>query len=397
MGIQTNDKLAKLIREKYGDFSKDTMKQYFLEEFFVGSIGRKIDEPAFEAIYSQMELLSSAQGISMEDIDYLGFGQRFSTLGVGDAVIKVGNTTEKVFENPYRLSPVHQEDIGDNLGLYVSQRARTTGVKEKDVQFMYGMVRDAGGLWIDLKEENLGFVDNPLDFSSIYPGETHVNDSVGQEFPDYNGNLFVMDYEDMLFYTPEIIDRMKNGDARNINSVSRSLLDGSHSREDIYFEGFIKNSNNLLEHEIGYQRERGNLSGASKSYYALMKNERQIRQYRYQEEQRFMHDRHPQDIGDKFSIREIAMQIAQKTNIKALDKIIELVNAKKRERKERKIADAARFSGDTETRDETVSLVLEEIDVADIKDLEDPYRTDNANARNGADGMVDLEDPYRTR
>ena len=32
MGIQTNDKLAKLIREKYGDFSKDTMKQYFLEE-----------------------------------------------------------------------------------------------------------------------------------------------------------------------------------------------------------------------------------------------------------------------------------------------------------------------------------------------------------------------------
>ena len=102
MGIQTNDKLAKLIREKYGDFSKDTMKQYFLEEFFVGSIGRKIDEPAFEAIYSQMELLSSAQGISMEDIDYLGFGQRFSTLGVGDAVIKVGNTTEKVFENPNR-------------------------------------------------------------------------------------------------------------------------------------------------------------------------------------------------------------------------------------------------------------------------------------------------------
>ena len=110
-----------------------------------------------------------------------------------------------------------------------------------------------------------------------------------------------------------------------------------------------------------------------------------------------MHDRHPQDIGDKFSLREIAMQIAQKTNIKALDKIVELVNAKKRERKERKIADAARFSGYTETRDETVSLVLEEIDVADIKDLEDPYRTDNANARNSADGMVDLEDPYRTR
>mgnify|MGYP003291384228 CR=1 FL=1 len=33
------------------------------------------------------------------------------------------------------------------------------------------------------------------------------------------------------------------------------------------------------------------------------------------ENQRFEHDRHPQDIGDKFSIREIAMQIAQKTNI----------------------------------------------------------------------------------
>lgn len=399
MGIQTNDKLFKLIQEKYGDTSQDAMKKYFLNDFFVGSAGRKIDEAAFESIYSQMQLLTSAQGLSLEDVEYLGFGQRFTSLGIGDAVIKVGNTTEKVFDNPYRLSPVHQEEIGENLGLYVSQRARTSGVTEKDVQYMYGLVRDSGGLWIDLKEENLGFVDSPLDFSSIYPDSSHTNDSVGQDFPDYDGSLFVIDYEDMIYYTPDIIDRVKSGEAWNVNSVSRDLLDGTHSREDIYFEGFIKKSNNLLKHEINYQRDRGNLSGASKSYYELLKNERQIRQYRYAENQRFEHDRHPQDIGDRFSIREIAMQIAQKTNITALNKIVELVNAKKREFKNRRVADTSRFSIEPDTKDSKgiAALVLEEIDVSEIRDLEDPYRTDNANTTKVADDVTSLEDPYTTR
>ena len=111
MGIQANDKITKLITKKYGSFSKENMKRYFLEEFFVGSSARKIDEQDYEVILEQMEKLAEAQGLTLEEIDYLGFGQRYSCIGVGDAVIKIGNTTEEVYENPYRLSPVYKQDL----------------------------------------------------------------------------------------------------------------------------------------------------------------------------------------------------------------------------------------------------------------------------------------------
>ncbi|MBQ7409839.1 MAG: hypothetical protein IJW20_00460 [Clostridia bacterium] len=406
MGIQANDKISKLIIKKYGEFSADTMKRYFLEEFFVGSRARKIDEQDYEAILEQIEKLASAQNLNLEDVDYLGFGQRFSCIGVGDAVIKIGNTTEKVYENPYRIAPVYKQDLkkyerfdqGTDLGLYVSQRAKTEKVPENLTQEMYNLVRDAGGLWLDIKEENLGFVDGKMDFKSIYPNQTDVNESANIDFPEYNGNLFVIDYEDMLFLTPELKQKMLNGEAPNVNYVPRELLKGDYTNDKIYFESFIKKSSKLLKYEMNYQREKGDLTAASKCFSELLKNERQIIQQRYTQEQRYRYGRNTSDIKSPYSIKEIAIQIAQKTNIKAIDRIAEFVRSKIQERRERKSADDKALVTETIDEFKSTTLTVEEIEVGE-------FEQEKANNNVGRDSKqnlqstssIDLEDPFTTR
>ena len=394
MGIQANDKITKLITKKYGSFSKENMKRYFLEEFFVGSSARKIDEQDYEVILEQMEKLAEAQGLTLEEIDYLGFGQRYSCIGVGDAVIKIGNTTEEVYENPYRLSPVYKQDLKKyprtegkmDLGLYVSQRANTRNVSESMTQEMYNLVRDAGGLWLDIKAENLGTIDHKMDFSTIYPSQDGINEQFGQEFSDYQGNLFVIDYEDMLFLTPELKDKMIRYEAPNINSVPRELLKGDYTNDQIYYEAFIKNSNKLLKYEMAYQRGKGDLTAAGKCFYQSLRNEREIDQIRYAQEQRYINGRTLSEIGDKYSIKEIGIRLAQKTNPKALEKITELVSNCKKAMKERKNAG------------KSSELVLEEIVVGELaqeKSLEEsnePTKTIPT-----IDTKRDLSDPYTTR
>lgn len=406
MGIQANDKISKLIIKKYGEFSADTMKRYFLEEFFVGSRARKIDEQDYEAILEQIEKLASAQKLSLEDVDYLGFGQRFSCIGVGNAVIKIGNTTEKIYENPYRIAPVYKQDLkkydrfdqGTDLGLYVSQRAKTERIPESLTQDMYNLVRDAGGLWLDIKEENLGFVDKKMDFQSIYPNQTDVNETTNIDFPEYDGNLFVIDYEDMLFLTPELKEKMLKGEAPNVNYVPRELLKGNYTNDQIYFESFIKKSSKLLKYEMNYQREKGDLTAASKCFNELLKNERQIIQQRYAQEQRYKYGRNMTDIKSPYSIKEIAIQIAQKTNIRAIDRIAEYVRSKIQERRARKSIDSETLVTETIDELEPTVLTVEEIEVGDFelgKTNNNVSRDPKPNSQQTS--ARDLEDPFTTR
>lgn len=406
MGIQTNDKISKLIIDKYGEFSTDTMKKYFLEEFFVGSTARKIDEQDYAIILEQIEKLASAQELNLENVEYLGFGQRFSCIGVGDAVIKIGNTTEKVYENPYRITPVYKQDLKKydrydqrtDLGLYVSQRATTENIPENLTQKMYNLVRDADGLWLDIKEENLGIIDKKMDFQKIYPNQTGVNELANKEFPKYDENLFVIDYEDMLFLTPELREQIKNGTAYNVNYIPRELLIPENSNDQIYFESFIKKSNKLLKYEMNYQREKGNVTAASKCFSELLKNERETIKQRYIQEQRYKYGRNVSDIKNPYSIKEIAMQIAQKTNIKAIDKISEFVRSKIQEIKNRKAVSSKSLIEETTEEFSSTPLIVEQIEVGDFEQVKSNNNIGkNLKQNSQLKSENDLEDPFTTR
>lgn len=406
MGIQANDKISKLVIEKYGEFSADTMKKYFLEDFFVGSVARKIDEQDYESILEQIEKLASVQDLNLENVEYLGFGQRFSCIGVGNAVIKIGNTTEKVYENPYRIAPVYKQDLRkydrfvqkSDLGLYVSQRAKTENIPENLTQKMYNLVRDDGGLWLDIKEENLGIVDRKMDFQKIYPNQTGVNELYNKDFSKYDGNLFVIDYEDMLFLTPELREQIKNGTAYNVNYIPRELLVPENSDDQIYYEAFIKKSNKLLKYEMNYQREKGDLTAASKCFSELLKKERETIKQRYIQEQRYKYGRNVSDIKNPYSIKEIAMQIAQKTNIRAVDKISAFVRSKIQERKSKTLVDSKSLIEETTEEISSTPLIVEQIEVGDFKQVKTNNNVGkNLNQSSQLTSENDLEDPFTTR
>lgn len=328
MKKQANEKLCNLIEKKYGGFTLNTMKCYFLEEFFVSSRGRKIDELDYYLIIDEIAKLVDAQGLSLEDVDYLGFGQKYTTLGIGNAVLKIGNTTEKIYDNPFRLAPVYKCNSKTDLGIYVSQRAKCGNITEKDVQKMYNAIREAGGLWLDVKDENLGFVDEKMDFSSVYPDQEEINIVQDKKFPPYNGRCFVLDYEDVLFLTPKLREQMLKFEAPGINSVPREMLLEGLDDDTIYFDGFIKNSNVLLEYERNYQRQKGNRAQEKRCVAALRENNRNIRQARYVQEQRYRYDRNCSDIGAQFSVKEIGMQVMQKTNFHRLQEMAGIIRNK---------------------------------------------------------------------
>lgn len=377
MKKQTNEKLSNLIVERYGKFDSDTMKRFFLEEFFVSSRARKIDEQDYSLILEEITKLVDAQNLKLEDIDYLGFGQRYTALGIGNAVIKIGNTTEKVYDNPFRLTPVYKRDLKENLGLYVSQRAKCGNISKKSVQEMYNAIRDAGGVWLDVKAENLGYVQGKMDFSLIYPKTNEAIIVQDKEFSSYTGNCFIVDYEDVIFLTPELREQMLRFEAPNINSVPRQLLLDEIDNDEIYFQGFIKNSNKLLEYERNYQRQKGNRNQEKRCIATIRENNRNVRQIRYVEEQRYIHGRNYSEIGAKFSAKEIGMQVMQKTNIHRLQNIVKTIGSKMRE-----IRDRHNISNTQIAIEENADNSRKQLNEPDITEFISP---------------IDMYDPYSTR
>lgn len=217
----------------------------------------------------------------------------------------------------------------------------------------------------------------------------------------------------MIFLNPELKEKMLNGEARGIHYIPIQLLKGDLTNDQIYYESFIKNSNKLLKYEMNYQIEKGDLTAVSKCFQQLLKNEREITQQRYIQEQRYKYGRNYSDIGNKFSIKEVAIQIAQKASPRGLDRVVEFVNLAQRALKGRK----RKIENEKTNSIEGFGLALEDVIVEEIPqfkkwedsgitldvrgnsnpniDLEDPYTTSKANGNSNPN--VDLDDPYTTR
>lgn len=278
-------KLGEKIKDYYervcGKWNEKSLEDYFVS--FIKSesaLSEKLlpDEIVSIAknIVAEIDKLKQIQNLSDEDVDYLGLGQSFLGIGVGNAVLKIQNyigSKRKVLEIPYRLNPKYQTTLyetkdGKNvIDMYVSDRAITSGIKEDDVQKMYNIIRENGGIWLDVKDDNLGTLGNDtIDFKKYY--KSIDNFKVSKKFPKYNDNLYIIDYEDVVFLDKKLIKEAKKdgrytGWGRFGNGVPYmpdikiDALD-EKSLDDIYFEGYIKNSSTLLEYEKRYQAERGN-------------------------------------------------------------------------------------------------------------------------------------------
>ena len=337
MGLVANEKIVDVIKSKYGNLSDENIKRYFLEEFYISSSGYTLTEEMYLAFKQELDNLLNAQNLSYEDVTFLGAGQTFSGIGVGDLVLKVGSKRAPVYDLPYRLSPIYSVELSDRFGIFVSQKADTKNISEKDTQDMYNLIRDTGGIWLDVKSENLGRVKNKVDVSSL--GLTKVNerlDSFDTNLASYNGDEFLIDYEDVVYLTPQIREKILNYEPVNLNAIKREIVRDNTDIDEMYYQGYIVNSNKLLEYEERYQRQKGNIDKAERCKSQLKENRRKSEQREYELEQVYRYGRRTGNIGKKYSVKEIGIRVAQATNFSRMKSIVQNIKNKIELRRHRK-------------------------------------------------------------
>lgn len=326
MGIEANEKIAEVIRSKYGSLSDENIKRYFLEDFYISSSGYPVTEEMYPKLKEELDRVISSQNLSMEDVTFLGAGQTFSGIGVGDLVIKLGSKMAPVYDLPYRLTPIHEDVLSDRVSLFVSQRADTKSVTEKDVQEMYNYIRDTGGIWLDVKKENLGRMSGKVPegyLLSIGKESESIpkTDSFGVDLPKYQGDVFLIDYEDVVYLTPKIRDQIVKYEPVNINSIKREVVKDNTDVDEMYYQGYVVNSNRLLAYEERYQRQKGDISKADRCKARAKENERNLAQREYEMEQVYRQGRRMGTIGKKYSVKEIGIRAMQKTSYSRIKEI----------------------------------------------------------------------------
>lgn len=294
---------------------------------------KKISLEEFNKIKKIVTKLLDIQKITLDDIEYYENGQSYTTIGIGDAVLKIGPEI-KCAKNPYQLLPFYQENLEDSKQkMYLCHRAKSGNLNRKDVQKLYNIIRDMGGLWVDPKENNLGTISKFSDINKFFENNIDYYDT-GKKFSTYNGNNYIIDFEDVIFLTTEILQSMDKSNRWSIlpyggNTSNRIYAEYLKTQDinEIYEKNYIYHSETLLSYEQEYQKEKGNFEKAliCKNRLKEIKNKR--RQALYELKQREIYNRGT-NIENRFSAKEIGIQVLQKTNLTRLKNIISIINNK---------------------------------------------------------------------
>ncbi len=323
-----NKPITQFIIEKYGKFNSNTLEEFICQDF----VDLK-DKSSFAKVKKQIDNLLQFQNLRYEDIQYLGKGAKFHTLGIGNAVIKISNVFRpytQVLNIPFRLNPVYQESLGETQELYVSQRAQNRLITGQEVQNFYNIIRDNGGIWTDVKHDNLGYIDNLIDFSKLYGNPKEP--PFGLSFKPYNGHIFLLDYGDTIFLNSEIRELMLGdsfGCIPNYLSpkISHNILRENNNINSIYSKRFIEtpHTSPIIMYEINYQKARGNYALESKYFIQIKEHQRLINEsnYRYIQSQKY--GRSLADIKNMYSILEIFVRLSQSACMSRLKNIASTV------------------------------------------------------------------------
>ena len=163
------DQIVKIISEKFKD---------------------KFNKNEILTISKQIKRLLDLQHLDIINIKYIGEGQSYITFGIGDYVLKIGQET-KMVKNPFQLLPIHQEEIVEsNKRIYFSNRGNSSNIEISDVQRVYNLIRDNGGIWLDPKENNLVRLNNNQDVADTFTKNVDFYDT-GLNFSEYDSNIYI--------------------------------------------------------------------------------------------------------------------------------------------------------------------------------------------------------------
>ena len=281
---------------------------------------KSINKEEFEIVADQVKKLLEIQKLKLEDIEFFENGQSYTAIGVGNVVLKIGPEI-KCVKNPYQLLPFHQESLEDSKQkMYLCHKAATNNLNREDAQKIYNQIRDIGGLWTDPKENNLGRVNGLSNINESFENNVDLYDT-GIEFSPNDGNNYIIDCEDVIFLTPEIINNMdKSGSWSTLpyggstsNRIYTKYLE-TQDIDEIYEQNYIYPDETLLTYELQYQKEKGNIEKMKACKERLKDIENKRRQAEYETKQRYIYNRGT-NIGKKYSAKEIGIRVLQKTNL----------------------------------------------------------------------------------
>lgn len=161
--------------------------------------------PAIKAIVR--ELLQESQ-IKMEDIEYIGKGSCSTVYKIGDFVFKssIEKINKKIPDHPRILKPYLRKEIMEDQFLEVYKYTKpATFLTQEYVYAIYKEFREAGMIWFDPKNTNLGILleDN---ITHLQGKKVHIkNESVGflgedgKETPLKTGNIVLLDVDAVVY------------------------------------------------------------------------------------------------------------------------------------------------------------------------------------------------------
>ena len=224
----------------------------------------------------------------------------------------------------------------------------------------------AGGIWLDPKENNVGTTNGISRIISQYENNVELYDT-GKSFDNYTENNFIIDYEDVIFLTQNIINNFDRNNSFNRlpygnypgNVIYTSNLDTTDINE-IYEKNYIYPSETLLRYELEYQKQKGNNNKVKVCQEKLQEFEQRKKQSDYEMKQRYKYGRNGY-IGNRFSAKEIGIQVLQKTNLTRIKDMLSSIKQKFQRRDNNQLYDK---SQDVESINKNVQI-----------DESDPWRT----------------------
>lgn len=314
-------------------FDEESFSEEKLFNFLNSKLNIKIGFKDLRSIVDLIESVSASQKININEIEYKGTGQTYTVLTIGDCAIKIGAEI-KMIKSPYQMLPYNEINLeNSNQKIYLTQKCETENISQEDVQKMYNMIRDDGGIWIDPGIKNLGTVKKHD--SKRLATKNVVFYDIGREFATNDSDLYITDFEDVVFLTSELIQDNMDSSKRWVTIPygnleggvleNRIFLDSVVNVEDIdeiYEKCFIMRSQTLLEYEEAYQREKGNKQLEIK--YKTRRKEilKEIEKSRYKEEQYYKFGRDPSKVKNKWHVAEIGKRIVQKTRFSRVKEMV---------------------------------------------------------------------------
>ena len=165
---------------------KEVFTGFYKNMYNIGSLD-EVDQSIVDYLFELLTQIKNYEGVRFCELVKCPRGNFSNVFILGDKVIKLGKSRgiDEIIDTPYVLKPLVRGKLETNhkapLCYEVTERAvslETGEIDQEEMYKLYKTLRDQGIVWVDIRENNLGYLlkDNILHW---YPGTEYDSESRG--------------------------------------------------------------------------------------------------------------------------------------------------------------------------------------------------------------------------